>query len=322
MELTFVNVGYGEAMVLTCPSPHHPHGIFVMVIDGGTGNPAEYSEPGRIPLHTYFQQANLTHIDVLVNTHIHEDHICGVLPLAEAFPVGAFWQTMPPTLYQSLHAVSLDGCDNHSVFLAVHALEGYRTLCHTFAQRNVPIVQLQPGMAMDLPEGLTMDILAPDTQKAARFAQAYATAMAQGDAPATWKALSAFDGAVNNASLVLQFTYGGRTILLPGDTNGQGYGNIPLQAVDIFKVGHHCQADGIAPQQLSVLRPKLAVCTGSSDRRYNSVAPQVLDMVTQQGGHWYYTDCPQDVPHAPPVHSALTFAISPDGVISPRYHYK
>ena len=33
MTLTFVNVGYGEAILLECPDPARPGGRFVMVID-------------------------------------------------------------------------------------------------------------------------------------------------------------------------------------------------------------------------------------------------------------------------------------------------
>ena len=37
MKVTFVNVGYGEAILLECPDPARPGGAFVMVIDGGSG---------------------------------------------------------------------------------------------------------------------------------------------------------------------------------------------------------------------------------------------------------------------------------------------
>ena len=39
LRLTFVNVGYGEAMVLECPDPARRSGTFVMVIDGGSAEP-------------------------------------------------------------------------------------------------------------------------------------------------------------------------------------------------------------------------------------------------------------------------------------------
>ena len=43
LRLTFVNVGYGEAMVLECPDPASRGGTFVMVIDGGSAEPEEYA---------------------------------------------------------------------------------------------------------------------------------------------------------------------------------------------------------------------------------------------------------------------------------------
>ena len=43
-KLTFVNVGYGEAMVLRCPAPERPGGVFVMAIDGGSAEAEEYAD--------------------------------------------------------------------------------------------------------------------------------------------------------------------------------------------------------------------------------------------------------------------------------------
>ena len=53
MKLTFVNVGYGEAILLECPDPAFPGGCFTMLIDGGGADPAEFAgnTSGRIPLH-------------------------------------------------------------------------------------------------------------------------------------------------------------------------------------------------------------------------------------------------------------------------------
>ena len=52
MKLTFVNVGYGEAILLECPDPRFADGVFVMVIDGGSPEAEELSDrsTGRLPL--------------------------------------------------------------------------------------------------------------------------------------------------------------------------------------------------------------------------------------------------------------------------------
>ena len=83
LKLTFVNVGYGEAALLECPDPAFPGGTFVMVIDGGSAEAEEYrdSATGRIPLDQYLSLRGVDHIDLMAATHVHEDHLCGLLPL-------------------------------------------------------------------------------------------------------------------------------------------------------------------------------------------------------------------------------------------------
>lgn len=85
LKLTFVNVGYGEAALLECPDPAFPGGTFVMVIDGGSAEAEEYrdSATGRIPLDQYLSLRGVDHIDLMAATHVHEDHLCGLLPAAE-----------------------------------------------------------------------------------------------------------------------------------------------------------------------------------------------------------------------------------------------
>ena len=98
LKLTFVNVGYGEAALLECPDPAFPGGTFVMVIDGGSAEAEEYrdSATGRIPLDQYLSLRGVDHIDLMAATHVHEDHLCGLLPAAEKLPPAALWQTLPP----------------------------------------------------------------------------------------------------------------------------------------------------------------------------------------------------------------------------------
>ena len=52
MTITFLNVGYGEAILVECPDAGHPQGTFVMLIDGGSGEAEEFPPelPERAPL--------------------------------------------------------------------------------------------------------------------------------------------------------------------------------------------------------------------------------------------------------------------------------
>ena len=132
LKLTFVNVGYGEAALLECPDPAFPGGTFVMVIDGGSAEAEEYrdSATGRIPLDQYLSLRGVDHIDLMAATHVHEDHLCGLLPAAEKLPPAALWQTLPPEFCRSMRTLDIPAeglTPSRSKFL--RALNDYRRLC-------------------------------------------------------------------------------------------------------------------------------------------------------------------------------------------------
>ena len=44
LTVTFVNVGYGEAILLESPDPSKPDGVFTALIDGGSAEAEEYRD--------------------------------------------------------------------------------------------------------------------------------------------------------------------------------------------------------------------------------------------------------------------------------------
>ena len=105
MKLTFVNVGYGEAMLIECPDPRFEDGTFVMLIDGGGADEEEFREnpSGRIPFAEYLRERGIRHIDLMVNTHIHEDHLSGLLPVVRDIVPSAYWQGLDANGRQLRH---------------------------------------------------------------------------------------------------------------------------------------------------------------------------------------------------------------------------
>ena len=318
MELTFVNVGYGEAMLIRCPDPTRPSGQFVMVIDGGGGEAGEYAEnqTGRVPMADWLADEGLDHIDVMAFTHIHEDHISGLPAVMERWRPGRLWQTLPAGFYKTMPAFApFPGIDvSQDKFR--RALNDYRAMC---AQMDGRIETLTAGWRCRPCPELTVEALAPSRPRAAALEDAVRALCAGASEPDFPAKLSRLDGAMNNFSLILTLEYRGARILLPGDTNRAGYGDIDPAALraEIFKVGHHGQIDGADEALLDAVRPRAVVCCASSDRRYNSAHPDTLALMEARGAKMWYSDCP--VPVAPP-HRALTFSIGGAGAIEARYH--
>ena len=98
LTVTFVNVGYGEAILLESPDPSKPDGVFTALIDGGSAEDSEFADrsSGRVRIEEYLEKRGIRRLDLAVSTHIHEDHLCGLLRAARIAPPAVLWQTLPP----------------------------------------------------------------------------------------------------------------------------------------------------------------------------------------------------------------------------------
>lgn len=325
LKLTFVNVGYGEAMVLECPDLAFPGGTFVMVIDGGSAEPEEYqgSGTGRIPLDQYLSLRGVDHIDVMAATHVHEDHLCGLLPVADRLRPGAFWQTLPGDLPGAMRQLEVPAerlTISRGKFLC--ALNDYQTLCRRLQAQGCPQLTLAAGTVLHPCRDLTVRVLGPSPIRARQLEDLCRELYREADEDAFWRKLDRLDAAMNNYSLILLLEYRGTRILLPGDTNCMGYGSLAEEDLraDLFKVGHHGQRDGISRPQIQRIAPKAVVCCASSDRRYNSAEPGILRMMADSGAELFFSDCPPGPDGTvPPPHSALTFTVGADGALQGVY---
>lgn len=323
MKLTFVNVGYGEAILLECPDPRFADGVFVMVIDGGSAEAKEFSDrtTGRLPLAEYLHTHGPGHIDLMVSTHIHEDHICGLLSAARDFVPAVLWQTLPPEAAAHMHPLDVSLAQNDSQGKFLRALNDYQSLCFLLEQHVSPIQALHAGDTFELCQGLTCRVLAPSPSRAAELETCCQDLFDEAEPENFLKKLSALDGRMNNYSLMLLLDYRGTRILLPGDTNRLGYEDVDPACLnaDLFKVGHHGQKDGASEELLAAIRPRAVVCCASSDRRYNSAHPDMLRMIAENGAALYFSDCPQLPGLDLPPHCALTFTVGAAGVLSAQY---
>jgi competence protein ComEC len=322
MKLTFVNVGYGEAILLECPDDRFPDGTFVMLIDGGSALPEEYEDrtSGRIPLAEYL--ADQGHIDLMVSTHVHEDHLCGLLRVARLLPPKTLWQTLPPPFCRSVMGtvdISLAQTVSQRNFL--RAINDCQELCCLVEETGGTIEPLRSGAAGQLCEGLRYQVLAPGGEKAREQEDLFRELFAEQDKDPFLRKLSELDARMNNYSLILLLEYQGTRLLLPGDTNCLGYGTIDPAALSahLFKVGHHGQRDGASRELLDLVRPEAVVCCASSDRRYDSAHPDTLNMITESGATLYFSDCPKLPGLEIPPHRALIFTVGENGRLDAQY---
>ncbi|MBK8013869.1 MAG: DNA internalization-related competence protein ComEC/Rec2 [Deltaproteobacteria bacterium] len=85
-RVTFLPVGQGDAIVIELPGPK------TVVVDTGPMWRGAHTAAERV-LIPFLKYRGVRHIDVLVITHAHADHIGGLATLVDAFPIDVLWWT-------------------------------------------------------------------------------------------------------------------------------------------------------------------------------------------------------------------------------------
>ncbi len=121
--------------------------------------------------------------------------------------------------------------------------------------------------------------------------------------PGHWKPGSA---PRNNDSLVLKFSYAGRSALLEGDAEKKIERRLAADQVraDLLKVGHHGSANATSAEFLAVLRPSVAVVSAGFRNRFRYPRPEVLSRLDAARVATYRTD----------LNGAVSFYLDEDGV--------
>ena len=97
----------------------------------------------------------------------------------------------------------------------------------------------------------------------------------------------------NEASLVLELTYGEFCMLLTGDVEGKGeeslYKEGKLPQCDVLKAAHHGSCDSTTAEFLKAAQPKVAVISAGVDNRYGHPHEETLERLREAGCSVYST---------------------------------
>jgi competence protein ComEC len=282
LKITFINVGYGDAILL-----ESGEGDFRIFIDGGSGEDGEFSSPldGRIRSSAYLERLGITELDLLVISHFHEDHVCGIEPFVmNGGRVRELWTPwlVPRELRGVCPCPDLLSVSSKK-FLS--ALNSYNRIVERLSRDGCLFKELRsPLYDYPLPGGIKADVLAPSPDIASFFSGALESLYrAEGEDFAS--RLDSLDRKMNDFSIVLRFVCGNLGILLPGDacpsSEAMGMWDKSRLGAHILKLAHHGQEDSISDDFIRAVAPQIVVTCASSDRRYNSANPLVYEKITR-----------------------------------------
>lgn len=261
-EVEFLPVGNGErsgdAIVLRYgPYPLRRETQRVVVIDAG------YKETAEVVIDWLDRHYQTDHIDLMISTHPDQDHINGLVVLAEELTVGQIWMHQPWNHSAAVQAGRLVEFSNRTGEVAA-GLSGASELEDVASHRDIPIVEPFTGLTFD---GDVIEVLGPTEDyyesllpfepptttsnvvaKVLAAAGGVATRVMESLNIETLREEGGVVSARNNSSVITLLRLNGKQMLLTGDAGvdalDPAVDNLHLRgltggALDVVQLPHH-----------------------------------------------------------------------------------
>lgn len=297
--LDFINVGYGDAILLRDTAAGSAVLVDVGDVSVGDGGPGAK----RISAAAFLRQERVEAIDLLVLTHLHLDHVGGLREVLAHTRVRALLTNyLPPRAAWGTRVASPNGCSSGAACL-IEALNIYLESLQLLARSGASIALAQPGgrlLAPGLYAEIEMETPAVYRRQEAIWAHALA---GQPDGAE----LDELDRFINDTSIRLRLARDGHTLLLPGDYSAAAWEKQDIRPCELVKLPHHGHADSVTQSILDRLRPRTAVISVSNTRRDDCPAASVLALLQKNGVEVQTTDAVLLPGHAPEYRESIRF---------------
>ena len=156
MCVTVINVGYGDAILFQLKNG------YTALLDGGSALESEFEgDSYRIRSADYLARQQIEHLNAVIISHIHEDHVCGLEAVLQQTVVDHLYVPYPVEPF--LKGCELTPASNapRSVPLYVAALNAYRRILLHAKEKGIPVTVLKAGQVLKFGIDTKMRILAP-----------------------------------------------------------------------------------------------------------------------------------------------------------------
>ena len=299
LVLDFINVGNGDAILIQ--EQEDGARKFAMLVDYGHDNLIRDDHPAptdprskRIYAGDFLRKNGVDHLDVLLITHFHRDHIGALGRVLDAASVGRLIASyIPPKENGPLDPDGDNGLPSAARNL-LRCVDFYARGLREHPGRVAEFVEL-PGDQVErfqLTEDLSMDVLCGEPALYPRQKAVYDAAF-RGER--NQLDLMRWTKSMNISSLRQRLYYHGKEIVLGGDAYAVTWDNDTLTPCDILKIPHHASLSSTTRKVLSRLQPKTAVVCVAAGRPDERPHPYIISLIQEYTRDLHFTDA-VDIP--------------------------
>lgn len=307
MCVTVINVGYGDAILFQLKNG------YTALLDGGSALESEFEgDSYRIRSADYLARQQIEHLNAVIISHIHEDHVCGLEAVLQQTVVDHLYVPYPVEPF--LKGCELTPASNapRSVPLYVAALNAYRRILLHAKEKGIPVTVLKAGQVLKFGIDTKMRILAPKSCVVDAYMEIVERAYSlEADTDAVTECLIRLDATSNHTSMLLRFELGDIVFLSAADSCPSEWDEVPeifFKNVNVLKLPHHGQIDSISESFMKNMPLEYIITTSASDRRYHS-ANQAVYHILGSGFTRFYAHITR-IPYEILAAIVLTFCIA------------
>ena len=312
LEIFFCNVGDGDAILIREQRPGRPD--YTVLADCGRPflEPAQGSF--RKEAICFLKARGVKRIDRMYLTHLHIDHIGGAQRILNAIGTDRLEALYLPPEDAGWIEPPFDSVDKTKNGL-VHLLNIFRDATQTAADRGCACERVRAGTER-LTDRLSVETILPKGSVVSLQTRVF-DALYRGE-PVDGDAWFSASKQRNVSSLMLRFTYAGRSVLITGDRYADDWEDEPTGPCDVLKLPHHGDTKSMTEKLLGKLSPQFAVISCESDPRSGKDRPNadVVRMLQSKVPHVLCTENRSLPTLAASTHNGIRFTIGDDGAIA------
>lgn len=299
LQIDFINIGYGDAVLVRTKT-------FSMLVDTGGPDPDDHGT-GRIDAASFLKSQGIEHLDLLVLTHPHSDHVGGAPELIDEIPVDELWTNYSPPAGTSGRQVYIDPAWEDPTASLFKSLNDVSLVVNSLVKKSCVIKVCDSDQFVKKIDGLEITAIPAARALTEKQKEVFNTAFEKVD----FAAVRDFAGSINAAGICLVLKYKNRTVVLPADLGANLLEQYHFGGCDIFKVPHHGAEDALTPGLLDTAKAKHIVFSVSNDRAKvdGRPFPDIVQMALDSGASIYFTDAVAYRDRPVKIHSSVHFEI-------------
>lgn len=314
LRVDFINVGDGDSILVRYrpPGARKRSEEYVMLVDCGRQAVAHSGDSRRMEASAYLSRAGIDHIDLLLLTHLHFDHIGGAPAILRRFPVRALLAGYYPPPAARRVVPPVEG--QKTITGLYGALNLFADIVSQAEQQGASRLTALPVSFAPAP-GLEVTVHRPvpllSLRQQALFDRIYH------GLPCTETELYEASKGRNCTSLIVRLCYAGVSVLLTGDAYAACWEDAEEAPCDILKLPHHGDAKSMTEPLLRRLSPRYAVisCQNDSPKRKERPAGAVTELLLRHVPHVLCTENRPMPGLRAASHDAVRFVVDAHGHI-------